>query len=99
MFCARIQAPTQPGLALSSITIIQNSAAEPSEGRVEAELGTTLYTSEGATCTNEVPYALGGDDGVVAFEGACDLSDASGNTARANIDLHFEGCTVADGSG
>jgi hypothetical protein len=95
---ARIQAPTQPGLALSSLTLIQNSAAEPSEGRVEAELGTTLYTSETTACAIEVPYAIGEDDGVVAFEGTCDLADAAGNTARATIDLHFEGCTVADGS-
>ncbi|MEQ9699289.1 MAG: hypothetical protein RLO54_15745 [Sandaracinaceae bacterium] len=87
---------TVDDLGLSSVTIMQRTDADPSAGRVEAELGTTLYSpAAGATCQVDVPYAVD-DGGMVGLTGDCAVQDVDGNTATVSVELDLVGCTVID---
>lgn len=81
---------TVDDLGLSSVTLMQRTDAEPSAGRVEAELGTTSY---GGACEIDVPYAVE-DGGMVGLTGSCEVTDADGQTARVELELDLVGCTV-----
>ena len=85
---------TVDDLGLDSVTIMQRTDAEPTAGRVEAQLGTAPYTSGSAGCTLEIAYAVE-DGGMVGLTGGCDVADESGaNSATVAVDLDLAGCTV-----
>jgi hypothetical protein len=84
---------TVDDLGLDSVTIMQRTDAEPTEGRVEAELGATSYTSGSAGCVVELAY-VSDDGGMVGLTGSCDVDDGGANTANIAIDLDLAGCTV-----
>jgi hypothetical protein len=87
---------TVDDLGLASLTVMQRTDATPDEGRVEAELGTTLYTSDASgRCSVEIPYAVR-DSGMVGLTADCDVQDADGNPATVALELDLVGCTVAD---
>lgn len=77
---------------LTSIAIMQNSAAPPQSGRVEIELGGVTYAPLPGECSVQMPYALG--DGVVAFLGTCRLANAAGDSVDVELELDFAGCSV-----
>ncbi|MCB9591949.1 MAG: hypothetical protein H6719_04385 [Sandaracinaceae bacterium] len=80
---------------LASVTIMQRTDAEPGTGRIEAELGTTSFTSSADSCAIEVEYAEP-DSGMVGLLGDCGLQDAAGNEATISVDLDLIGCTVLE---
>lgn len=85
---------TVDDLGLDSVTIMQRTDAEPTAGRVEADLAATSYTSGSAGCTVEFAY-VSDDGGMVGLTGSCDVADEGGaNTANIAIDLDLAGCTV-----
>jgi hypothetical protein len=86
----------EEGLGLSSITVMQNTAAPIEEGRIEADLGGTSFKSTEGACSVEILYTVGDDDGLVGVTGGCEITDRDGNAVMATIDLDFVGCSVAD---
>lgn len=87
---------TVDDLGLTSLTVMQRTDAAAEEGRVEAELGATLYTSDaGGACSVEVDYAVR-DSGMVGLIGTCEVQDPDGNPADVDLELHLVGCRVAE---
>lgn len=78
---------------LQRLTLVQNTAADPSEGHVEVELGATvLRTVEGA-CSVELRYVLG--DGSVGLSSACEVIEPSAERrAQVSVELDLAGCDV-----
>ncbi len=77
---------------LTSVTIMQNTGNAPANAHVELEMGGTSFTDVEGECNVVLPYAL--PDGVVGFEGSCQVEDTAGNRATVAIELDFAGCTV-----
>jgi len=87
---------TVDDLGLASLTVMQRTDAAAGEGRVEAELGTTLYTSDaGAACTVDIPYAVR-DSGMVGLTADCEVRDADNDVANVTLELDLVGCAVAE---
>ncbi len=77
---------------LTSVTMMQNTGADPASARVEIEMGGVTYAPVAGGCSVEVPYAL--RDGVTQFSGTCDVANAAGDQATVTLDVDFGGCTV-----
>jgi len=82
-------------LGLASVTIMQRTDSAPSDGRVEAEIGLSHFTSGAGACSVEIPYAEP-DGGMVGLSADCEVSDADGNLATLTVNLDIIGCTVVE---
>jgi len=82
-------------LGLASVTLMQRTDSDPTEGRVEAEIGVSPFQSGAGTCSLEIPYAEP-DGGMVGLSGDCDLTNAAGDTATVHAQLDIIGCAVVE---
>jgi hypothetical protein len=89
---AVLNGTVREGRGLSSITVMGNTA-DAASGRVEAQLGTTAYTSDDRECEIVVEYL---HHSQVSIRGGCDIADANGEDAHAEIDLEYVGCNVVN---
>lgn len=76
----------------TSLSIMQNSGAPESAGRVEVELGGVVYTPIEGACEVAMPYVLG--DGVVGLVSTCKVANENGETVDVELEVDLAGCFV-----
>lgn len=86
---------TAPGddFPLQRVTVVQSTAADPSRGHLEVELGGVLMKTVEGACSVELRYVL--PDGVVGLSSDCEVADMD-DTQRAQVALELDvaGCDV-----